>query len=137
MSKIVSKSRRKVTVSSMPGVWMTGSDVSASRSNQKRRPGAGEPPVVIASRLEFDDITVTKMFDHDTDQAIWDRLKADDIFADTVITFTDLDSDGVAIGAPDVYAGCAVANFTRSGSDANADEDIAELSVTWTVPRKG
>lgn len=137
MPKFVSKSRRKVTVSSMPGVWMTSSDPSGSRSNQTRRPGAGEPRVVITSRLEFDDITVTKMWDPDVDEAIWFRLTSGDPFSDTTLTFTDLDPDGVAIGSPDAYAGCAVANFTRTGSDANADDEIAELTVVWTVPRKG
>ena len=41
MSKYISKSRRKVTVGTMPGVWMTASDPSASRTNQMRRRGAG------------------------------------------------------------------------------------------------
>lgn len=137
MSKYVSKSRRKVTVSSMPGVWMTASDPSASRTNQTRRPGAGEKMRVISSRLTWESITVTRMWDPDTDPAIWDRLNAEDTFAESTITFVDLDTDGIPIGKPDVFAGLAVESFTRTGLDSNADDEIAELTVVWTVPRKG
>jgi hypothetical protein len=136
MAKYVTKSRRKVTVSSMPGVWMTASDPSGTRSNTTRRPGAGEPLVVITSRLTWESITVTKMWDPDTDGPIWSRLNSGDPFNETTLTFVDLDSDGVA-SAPDAYAGCAVESFMRSGSDANADDEIVELSITFTVPRKG
>lgn len=137
MSKYVSKSRRKVTVSSMPGVWMTASDPSASRTNQMRRRGAGEPMEVIASRLTWESITLTKMWDPDTDQTVWTELNRGNAYTGSTITFTDLDSDGVPTGTPDAYAGCAVESFTRGGSDANADDEIVELTVVWSVPRKG
>jgi hypothetical protein len=137
MSKYVSKSRRKVTVSSMPGVWMTASDPSASRTNQMRRRGAGENMEVITSRLTWESITLTKMWDPDVDQTVWTELNRGNAYNNTTITFTDLDSDGVPQGTPDSYAGCAVESFTRSGSDANADDEIVELTVVWSVPRKG
>lgn len=137
MSKYVSKSRRKVTVSSMPGVWMTASDPSASRTNQMRRRGAGEPMEVIASRLTYESITLTKMWDPDTDGTVWTELNRGNAYTNTTITFTDLDSDGIPTGTPDAYAGCAVESFTRGGSDANADDEIVELTVVWSVPRKG
>jgi hypothetical protein len=137
MANYVSKSRRKVTVSSMPGVWMTSSDPSASRTNQMRRRGAGENMEVITSRLTWESITLTRMWDADTDETIWSELNRGNAYNDTTITFTDLDSDGVPVGSPDSYAGCAVESFTRTGSDANADDEIVELTVVWSVPRKG
>ena len=137
MSNYISKSRRKVTVSSMPGVWMTASDPSASRTNQMRRRGAGENMEIITSRLTWESITLTKMWDADVDQAIWTALNSGNAYNNTTITFTDLDSDGVPVGTPDAYAGCAVESFTRTGSDANADDEIVELTVVWSVPRKG
>ena len=137
MAKYVSKSRRKVTVSSMPGVWMTASDPSASRTNQMRRRGAGEPMEVIASRLTWESITLTKMWDPDTDETVWTELNRGNAYGDTTITFTDLDNDGIPVGTPDAYAGCAVESFTRGGSDANADDEVVELTVVWSVPRKG
>jgi hypothetical protein len=137
MANFVSKSRRKVTVSSMPGVWMTASDPSASRTNQMRRRGAGENMEVITSRLTWESITLTKMWDADVDQTIWTELNRGNAYNNSTITFTDLDSDGVPQGTPDAYAGCAVESFTRTGSDANADDEIVELTVVWSVPRKG
>ena len=137
MGNYVSKSRRKVTVSSMPGVWMTATDPSASRTNQMRRRAAGEPMEVIASRLTWESITLTRMWDPDTDDVLWSELNRGNAYNDTTITFTDLDSDGVPMGTPDSYAGCAVESFTRGGSDANADDEIVELTVVWSVPRKG
>jgi hypothetical protein len=137
MPNYVSKSRRKVTVSSMPGVWMTASDPSASRTNQMRRRGAGENMEVITSRLMWESITLTKMWDADSDQTVWTELNRGNAYNNSTITFTDLDSDGVPQGTPDAYAGCAVESFTRTGSDANADDEIVELTVVWSVPRKG
>jgi hypothetical protein len=137
MSKYISKSRRKVTVSSMPGVWMTASDITANRSNQMRRRAAGEPMEVITSRLTWDSITVTRMWNPDTDQAIWAELNRGNPYNGTTVTIVDLDTDDVPVGTPDSYAGCAVESFTRTGSDANADDEIVELSVTFSVPRKG
>ena len=137
MSKYVSKSRRKVTVSSMPGVWMTASDITANRSNQMRRRGAGEAMEVITSRLTWDSITVTRMWNPDTDGTLWAELNRGNAYNDTTITIVDLDTDGVPVGAPESYAGCAVESFTRGGSDANADDEVVELSVTFSVPRKG
>lgn len=137
MANYVSKSRRKVTVSSMPGVWMTASDPSASRTNQMRRRGAGENMEVITSRLTWESITLTRMWDADTDETVWSELNRGNAYNDSTITFTDLDSDGVPVGSPDAYAGCAVESFTRTGSDANADDEIVELTVVWSVPRKG
>lgn len=137
MASYVSKSRRKVTVSSMPGVWMTASDITANRSNQMRRRGAGEPMEVITSRLTWDSITVTRMWNADTDDALWAELNRGNAYNDTTITIVDLDTDGVPVGTPDSYAGCAVESFTRGGSDANADDEVVELSVTFSVPRKG
>lgn len=137
MASYVSKSRRKVTVSSMPGVWMTASDITANRSNQMRRRGAGEPMEVITSRLTWDSITVTRMWNADTDDALWSELNRGNAYNDTTITIVDLDTDGIPVGTPDSYAGCAVESFTRGGSDANADDEVVELSVTFSVPRKG
>ena len=137
MSKYVSKSRRKVTVSSMPGAWMTASDITASRTNQMRRRGAGEPMEVITSRLTWDSITVTRMWNPDTDGTLWAELNRGNAYNDTTITIVDLDTDGIPVGTPDSYAGCAVESFTRGGSDANADDEVVELSVTFSVPRKG
>ena len=137
MASYVSKSRRKVTVSSVPGVWMTASDITANRSNQMRRRGAGEPMEVITSRLTWDSITVTRMWNADTDDALWSELNRGNAYNDTTITIVDLDTDGIPVGTPDSYAGCAVESFTRGGSDANADDEVVELSVTFSVPRKG
>jgi hypothetical protein len=137
MANYVSKSRRKVTVSSMPGVWMTASDPSASRTNQMRRRGAGENMEVITSRLTWESITLTRMWDADTDETVWAELNRGNAYNNSTITFTDLDSDGIPVGSPDSYAGCAVESFTRTGSDANADDEIVELTVVWSVPRKG
>ena len=137
MSKYVSKSRRKVTVSSMPGAWMTASDITANRTNQMRRRGAGESMEVITSRLTWDSITVTRMWNADTDDALWSELNRGNAYNDTTITIVDLDTDGIPVGTPDSYAGCAVESFTRGGSDANADDEVVELSVTFSVPRKG
>lgn len=135
-TKYVSKSRRKVTVSTMPGAWMTASDPSASRTNQMRRRGAGEEMEIITSRLTYESITLTKMWDPDTDPVVWTELNAGNPYANTTITFTDLDVNGDPLPTPDSYAGCAVESFTRSGSDANADDEIVELTVVWSVPRK-
>lgn len=137
MASYVSKSRRKVTVSSMPGVWMTASDITANRSNQMRRRGAGEPMEVITSRLTWDSITVTRMWNADTDDALWSELNRGNAYNGTTITIVDLDTDGIPVGTPDAYAGCAVESFTRGGADANADDEVVELSVTFSVPRKG
>lgn len=137
MSKYVSKSRRKVTVSSMPGAWMTASDITANRTNQMRRRGAGESMEVITSRLTWDSITVTRMWNPDTDGTLWAELNRGNAYNDTTITIVDLDTDGIPVGSPDSYAGCAVESFTRGGSDANADDEVVELSVTFSVPRKG
>jgi hypothetical protein len=137
VSKYISKSRRKVTVSSMPGVWMTSSDITANRSNQMRRRGAGEPMEVITSRLTWDSITVTRMWNPDTDETLWSELNRGNAYNGTTITISDLDTDGLPVGTPDSYAGCAVESFTRTGADANADDEIVELSVTFSVPRKG
>jgi len=137
MPSYISKSRRKVTVSTMPGVWMTASDVTANRSNQMRRRGAGEPMEVITSRLTWDSITVTRMWDPETDGTLWAELNRGNAYNGTTITMVDLDADGVPVGSPDSYAGCAVESFTRSGADANADDEIVELTVVFSVPRKG
>lgn len=137
MGKLISKSRRKVTVSTMPGVWMTASDTTANRTNQMRRRGAGEPMEVMTSRLTWDSITVTRMWDADSDDALWAELNRGNAYNDTTITIVDLDNDGIPVGKPDAYAGCAVESFTRTGSDANADDEIVELSITFSVPRKG
>jgi hypothetical protein len=137
MGKYIAKSRRRVKVSSMPGAWMTASDPSASRTNQMRRRGAGARMEVITSRLTYESITLTKMWDPDVDETVWSELNRGNPFNDSKITFTDLDVNGDPVGTPDTYAGCAVESFTRTGSDANADDEISELTVVWSVPRKG
>ena len=70
MSRFVTQDRIKVTVSSMPGSWATISGQEAERENVKLRPGAGEPKQVVHTQLEYGDITVTRLFDADTDAAL-------------------------------------------------------------------
>jgi len=75
MSRFVTQDRIKITVSSMPGSWDSRSGAEAERENVKLRPGAGEPKQVVHTQLEYGDVTVTRLFDADTDAALLAEFK--------------------------------------------------------------
>jgi hypothetical protein len=97
MSRFVTQDRIKVTVSSMPGSWATIAGQEAERENVKLRPGAGEPKQVVHTQLEYGDVTVTRLFDADTDAALLAKLNKGNAFAGTTITEQYLDADGNAV----------------------------------------
>ena len=132
MSRFVTQDRVKITVSSMPGSWDSRSGAEAERENVKLRPGAGEPKQVVHTQLEYGDITVTRLFDADTDAALLTRLNRGEAFAGTTVTEQYLDSDGNAIpGSQSIHTGCAVASFSLDVADANSS-DVVKLTVTFS-----
>ncbi len=132
MSRFVTQDRVKITVSSMPGSWDSRSGAEAERENVKLRPGAGEPKQVIHTQLEYGDITVTRLFDADTDAALLAQLNKGDAFDGTTITEQYLDADGNAIpGSQSIHTGCAVASFSLDDADANSS-DVVKLTVTFS-----
>jgi hypothetical protein len=80
----------------MPGSWATIAGQEAERENVKLRPGAGEPKQVVHTQLEYGDVTVTRLFDADTDAALLAQLNKGEAFAGTTITEQYLDADGNA-----------------------------------------
>ena len=132
MGRIVTQDRVKISVSSMPGSWDSGSGREAERENVKLRRGAGEPKEVVHTQLEYGDITVTRLFDADTDAALLSSLNAGQAYAGTTITEQYLDADGNAIpGSQSVHTGCAVASFSLDDADANSS-DVMKLTVTFS-----
>jgi hypothetical protein len=132
MSRFVTQDRIKVTVSSMPGSWATIAGQEAERENVKLRPGAGEPKQVVHTQLEYGDVTVTRLFDADTDAALLAKLNKGNAFAGTTITEQYLDADGNAIpGSQSIHTGCAVLSFSGPEGDANSS-DMGYLTVTFS-----
>lgn len=132
MSRFVTQDRVKITVSSMSGSWDSGSGRDAERENVKLRPGAGEPKQVVHTQLEYSDITVTRLFDADTDAVLLSQLNKGNAYPGTTITEQFLDADGNAIpGSQSIHTGCAVSSFALDDVDANSS-DIVKLSVTFS-----
>ena len=131
-TRYITQDRIKIDVSSMAGPWSQISGQEGEREVVKMRPGAGEEKVLIRSTLEHGDITVSKMFNPDTDVALLRRLNAGDAFSGTAVTETYCDEDGNAIpGASVTHTGCAVKSFAAPEGDANGT-DAGMLSVTFT-----
>lgn len=132
MTNFVTQDRVKVSVSSMPGSWATVSGQEAERENLKLRPGAGEPKQLIATQLEYGDVTVTRLFDADRDAALLSQLNRGVAFEGTTVTEQYLDADGNAVpGSLSVHTGCAVLSFSAPEGDANSS-DMGYLTVTFS-----
>ena len=132
MSRFVTQDRVKITVSSMPGSWDSRSGAEAERENVKLRPGAGEPKQVVHTQLEYGDITVTRLFDADTDAALLSQLNSGNAFPGTTVTEQYMDADGNAVpGSQSVHTGCAVLSFSGPEADANSS-DMGYLTVTFS-----
>lgn len=132
MPNYITQDRIKVTVSSMPGSWTTISGQESEREVVKLRAGAGESKQVIATQLEYGDVTITRLFDADRDQAILSALNSGNSYAGSTITEQYLDGDGNAIdGKRIVHSGCAVMSFSGPEGDANSS-DMGYLTITWS-----
>lgn len=137
MGLLFTSDRVRVRVSTMPGEWDTASEPGGSRTNTKIRTDAMGQQVVLASRQEFDDLTLTRVWDSERDPALWAELARGNAFEGSSIAFTHLDADGDPVGAPDTYVRCTVQSYKRSGADANANgSEPVKLTVVWTVGGK-
>jgi histone acetyltransferase (RNA polymerase elongator complex component) len=131
-SPTLTKDRTLIGLSNMTGDWETCSDPNASRSVSKRRRAANFAQEVIGGRLEFDDITVTRIWDEARDAALVTQFEArPDFFNNGTLSLTSLGTDGVPMGVPKTY-NYVVQSMSRTGSDANsADESV--LTVVLSV----
>lgn len=130
MARYITQDRIKVSVSSMPGSWATVAGQEAERENVKLRPGAGEPKQVVHTQLEYGDITVTRLFDADTDAALLSQLNRGNAFPDTTIVEQYLDADGNTISRS-THTHCVVMSFSGPEGDANSS-DMGYLTVTFS-----
>lgn len=132
MSRILTTDRFKVTVSSMPGPWHKASGREASREVPLVREEAGAAKKPLPGRLEFGDVTTSRLYDADRDSVLIKALGSGKTFADTTITVQELDADGLPItGAQVIHSGCVVKSFTAPDADADG-ADQSELVVVWT-----
>jgi hypothetical protein len=131
MTNWITQDRIKVKVSSIDGTWTGISVLEAEREVQSRRPGAGEEKVTIATGMNLSDVTITRLFNADTDVDLVKRLYKGAL-AGSTITVTYLDEDGNAIpGKSIVHTGCAVKSFAEPEGDSDGS-DVGVLSITWT-----
>lgn len=133
MANWITQDRIKVKVSSIDGTWTGISGLEAEREVQSRRPGAGEEKVTVATSINPSDVTITRMFNADTDVDLVKRLYNDrSAFSGSNITVTYLDEDGNAIpGKEIVHTGCAVKSWAEPEGDSDGS-DVGVLSITWT-----
>lgn len=131
-SPTLTKDRTLISLSNMPGDWDTCSDPNSKRSVTKRRRSANSPQEAVGGRLEFDDVTVTRIWDEARDSSIMRQWRANpDFFNNGTLGLTSLGIDGVPMGAADSYI-FIVQEISRTGSDANANDD-AKLTVVLSV----
>jgi histone acetyltransferase (RNA polymerase elongator complex component) len=131
-SPTLTKDRTLIGLSNMPGDWDTCSDPNAQRSVTKRRRAANTPQEVIGGRLEFDDITVTRVWDEARDATIITQFEArPDFYNQGTLSLTSLGTDGVAMGPAKTYS-YVVSSMSRTGSDANS-ADESKLTVVLSI----
>ena len=131
MANWITQDRIKVTVDTIAGTWTGISGLEAEREVQSRRPGAGEDKVTISTSLNPGDVTITRMFNADTDVDLVKSLYKG-AYAGSNITVTYLDEDGNAIpGKWITHTGCAVKSFAEPEGDSDGS-DVGVLSITWT-----
>lgn len=113
--------------------WTMVSGQELSREVPKMRAEAGGPQIPFPARAEISDITITKLYDSDTDGALFKNLMKENLYEGSTITVQELDQDGNAIpGAVIQYSGCVVKGVTRDDADANSQEPV-NLTITWAV----
>lgn len=131
-SPTLTKDRTLIGLSNMLGDWDTCSDPNATRSVTKRRRAADFAQEVIGGRLEYDDITVTRVWDEARDAKILTQFRTKpDFYNGGTLSLTSLGTDGVAMGIADTYS-YVVQSMARTGSDANS-ADEAKLTVVLSV----
>ena len=131
-SPTLTKDRTLIGLSNMLGDWDTCSDPNATRSVTKRRRAANGAQEVIGGRLEYDDITVTRVWDEARDAKILAQFRTKpDFYNDGTLSLTSLGTDGVPMGAADTYS-YVVQSIGRTGSDANS-ADESKMTVVLSV----
>lgn len=113
--------------------WTMISGQESSREVPKMRAEAGGPKIPFPAREEISDITITKLYDSDTDGTLFKNLMKGNLYEGSTVTVQELDQDGNAInGAVIQYSGCVVKSVARDDGDANS-QDPVNLTVTWAV----
>jgi len=132
----VTQDRIRVTVDSMPGVVFSKlAGGGGERTIAAMHPGAGDDPEMIAGRLTYGDVTLTKPWNPDTDMPLWRRMSANDKFRGSTVTAVDLDEDDNAIPeATRRYTGGILKSFQDPPADSDG-ADPAEWSIVFAVRR--
>ncbi len=133
MARLATADRFLITVSSMPGPWDTLSGQEVTRDVSTMREQAGGPKVPRASRQEYSNITLTRMWDQDRDGDLYRKIAKGNTYEGTSVTMQELDADGNVIpGAKTVYSGCLVVSAQAPDADANSG-DASKLTVVFSV----
>lgn len=131
-SPVLSKDRTLIAWSKAPGDWDTSSDPKFARPVDKFRRSAASPKESVGGRGEFENITLTRVWDEARDRALLNQFRTNpDFFNGGVVSLTSLGTDGIPMGAPDTYTGVVLA-MTRTGGDANSGDKTfltVELSI--------
>lgn len=132
--RLATQDRFSISVDRIPGAkWDTVAGQQITREVPKVRAEAGGPKIPLPTRPEFADITITKIYDQDTDAALFKALMRGEKFEGATITVTELDQDGVVIPGNGIqYVNCIVKESMRDDGDANG-QDPLKLTITWAI----
>lgn len=122
----------KVSVSTIPGDWDTGSGWGGSHATTRLRPSAGAQKVVVSGEYNRENVTTTRFVDPVRDADLLERLANGDRFPDTTVQAQPIDAAGVPIGSPIMFGGCSIEKYELSDADSNG-EDPVKLKIEWTV----
>lgn len=121
-----------VSVSGIPGYFMTKSGGNISADTNKVYDGGSLVPDVLAGPAEADNITVSRGYDPVRDGALLTRLRQMVGRYSATITVTPTDRDMVAVGEPTVYPNALLVGLTEPESDASSG-DASTYELEWAI----
>ena len=132
--RLATQDRLSISVSSMPGAkWDTIAGQELTREVPKLRVEAGGAKFPMPTRPEYSDLTITKVYDQDTDAALFKSLMLGNKYEGSTIVATEIDQDGNVISGNSMqFTGCVVKSVSRDDGDANG-QDPLKMTVVWAV----
>lgn len=132
-AKYVASSQLRISVSSIPGAFMTCDPPEVTAEGAKHRPEAGANLVTLDARASYGDLTLTKLHEPAADNAILRAFAKGNKYEDTSVTIQPLDADGVPIAGSDiVWTGCRLKGFTPPKPDSDST-DAAVTQIVFSV----
>lgn len=121
-----------VTLSGIDGKWMTKGGAGIQSDSNKIYDGGSIVPSIVTSPAEVENVTVSRAYKQERDEAILQNLRVQVGRYTTTITVQPTDADLVAVGKASVYAGAVLVGITEPDFDSSSG-DVASIELEFAV----